>query len=74
MKLKYCLKGLALKGIVPVLLPITGVDAKVQGAVASNNLICRYGGIGRHSRLKICRFKREGSNPSIGTKKEMFDV
>ena len=39
MKLNYCFKGLAFQETVPAPTPFTGVDAEVQGAVASN-IIC----------------------------------
>jgi hypothetical protein len=35
-KLNYCFKGLAFQETVPAPTPFTGVDAEVQGAVASN--------------------------------------
>jgi hypothetical protein len=34
-RFKYCSKGFALKETLPALFPITGIDAEVQGAVAS---------------------------------------
>ena len=40
----------------------------IKNMCIKNFQICRYGGIGRHHRLKICcSFERAGSSPAIGT-------
>ena len=45
MILNYCFKGLAFQGTLPASFLFTGVDAEVQGAVASN-IICGSSSIG----------------------------
>ena len=42
---KCCLKGYALKGLLPALVLISGDDAEVQGATAA--IICRISSVGR---------------------------